>query len=283
VFDQMVVALDGSAEAEAAGRVGLRVASALGSEVTAISVIDVRVVEGPAVETLAPLWGEVTGRPFQPEVMRIYRERAHAALTGFGREAEAMGVRLVRRVADIGVAEDALLDLSREADLLVMGRRGEHAGFGRQSVGATLWRVLHRASCPVLVGAAVEVDERPEAAVVRPLVAWDCSTGGRAALKLAIRYASSLDLPLHLVHAGDESADAELDRAHKILAETGITWESARLQLTPSAAVAEAAERWQVDGLFMGAFGRGRLRDFLFGSHTAEILDAFHGPVFVTC
>ncbi len=283
MFERMVVALDGSSEAEAAGRVGLGVASALGSEITAISVIDVRVVEGPAVETLAPLWGEVTGRPFQPEVMRIYRERAQSALAAFGSAAEAIGVRVVQRVAEIGVAEDTLHDYSREAELLVMGRRGEHAGFGRQAMGATLWRVLHRASCPVLVGATAATGETGGGEILRPLVAWDGSAGSRAALQLAAGYASALGLPLHVVHAGDQSTDAVLDEAHRILAAAGLAWESARLDLSPAEAVTEAAGRWSVDGLFMGAFGRGRLRDFLFGSHTAEILDTFRGPVFVTC
>ncbi|NNK47848.1 MAG: universal stress protein, partial [Gemmatimonadetes bacterium] len=153
MFDRIVVALDGSAEAESSGRLGLRIAAALDSEVTAVSVVDVRVVEGPAVETLAPLWGEVTGRPFQPELMRLYRERADAILDDCSRTASSLGASLVGRRADIGVAEDAILDRAGNADLLVMGRRGEHAGFGRQVVGATVWRVLHRSPCPVLIGA----------------------------------------------------------------------------------------------------------------------------------
>jgi len=79
VFDHVLIALDGSEEARSAALLGLRVAGRLEARVTGISVIDVRVVEGPAVETLSPLWGEVTGRPFQPELMRLYRDRAEAA------------------------------------------------------------------------------------------------------------------------------------------------------------------------------------------------------------
>ena len=52
--------------------------------------------------------------------------------------------------------------------------------------------------------------------------------------------------------------------------------------MDPADAVAEALRRWGTDCLFMGAFGKGRLRDFLFGSHTLEILERFSGPVFVT-
>ena len=286
MFDRILVALDGSAEAQAAGRLGLRVAAHLGSEVTAVSVIDVRVVEGPAVETLAPLWGEVTGRPFQPELLRLYRERADATLDDFSAAAENVGVPLTGRTADIGIAEEAILERAQHADLVVMGRRGEHAGFGRQAVGATLWRVLHHAPCPILVGGS-----QPDFAAATagrtgtprlPLVAWDCSAGSRAALDLAVRYAMAADAELRIVHGGDESCDAHLHEAHGILADAGAEWESARLDLSPADAVSEATTSWGADCLFMGAFGRGRLRDFLFGSHTGEILEAFEGPVFVT-
>jgi len=52
VFDRILVALDGSEEARSAGTLGLRVAEHMRSRVTGISVIDVRVVEGPAVGVL---------------------------------------------------------------------------------------------------------------------------------------------------------------------------------------------------------------------------------------
>ncbi len=185
MFDRILVALDGSEEARSAGTLGLRVAEHMRSRVTGLSVIDVRVVEGPAVETLAPLWGEVTGRPFQPEVMRLYRERADSALDDFCAAAEGAGLEPIQRCVEIGVAEDAILDRAVEADLLVMGRRGEHAGFGRRALGATLWRVLHRAPCPVLVAGPVAPTEAPGDGEPggsdiprRPLVAWERGPGG---------------------------------------------------------------------------------------------------------
>jgi nucleotide-binding universal stress UspA family protein len=278
VFPKILVALDGSEDAGSAGAMAVQLARRFGSDVLGLCVIDVRVVEGPAVETLAPLWGEVTGRPFQPEVMRLYRERAESTLDDLCAKAEAEGAIRVERCADIGVAEETILEKASTADLLVMGRRGEHAGFGRQPMGATLWRVLHRATHPVLVAGRTAGTHLP----VRPLVAWDSSPGSRKALDLAIRYATAVQSALNVVHAGDESRDSMLEEAHAALRKTGLTWESARLDADPSDAVAEAVTRWEADCLFMGAFGRGRLRDLLFGSHTTEIFERIAIPVFVT-
>jgi len=291
VFDRILIALDGSEEARSASALGLRVAKQMRARVIGLSVIDVRVVEGPAVETLAPLWGEVTGRPFQPEVMRLYQQRADSALDDFCAAAEGAGLERIERCAEIGVAEDAILDRAAAADLIVMGRRGEHAGFGRRALGATLGRVLHRAPCPVLVaedksrvGAGAPGDPDPTGAGIpgHPLVAWDCGPGGAGALELALDYCRAIDAELRVVHAGDESHDAHLEDVHARLADAGVPWESARIAAHPAEAVAEALQRWDADCLFMGAFGRGRLRDLLFGSHTVEILERVPVPVFVS-
>lgn len=278
LFDRILVALDGSPDARGAAELAVRLSHRLELDLLGLSVIDVRVVEGPAVETLAPLWGEVTGRPFQPEVLRLYRERAESTLDDLCAMAEEAGAVRVERRVDIGVAEEAILEKAAATDLLVMGRRGEHAGFGRQAMGTTLWRVLHRADCPVLVAGPPASGKVP----TRPLVAWDTSPGARRALELAIGYAEALEGGISLVHAGDEQHDPLLEEAHAVLRDTGLSWESARLDTSPSEAVAEALARWDADCVFMGAFGRGRLRDLLFGSHTTEIFGRVSIPVFVT-
>ncbi len=285
MFERILVAVDGSEDSRRAATLAVELAARLGSRLAAICVVDVRVVEGPAVETLAPLWGEVTGRPFQPEVLRLYRERADAVLDHCCARAEARGIETVRSV-EIGVAEEAILERAAETDLLVLGRRGEHAGFGRQAMGATLWRVLHRSPCPVLVAAPPRPGVAHDDAVHhilprRPLIAWDPSPGGRKALDLGIGFVQAVGGELRLVHAGGEAADEDLREAQGRVARSGIPWEGARLDLSPAEAVLEATRRWNSDALFMGAFGRGRLRDLLFGSHTAEILAAVPLPVFV--
>ena len=289
MLDHILIALDGSAEARSAGELGLRVAKRMGARVTGLSVVDVRIVEGPAVETLSPLWGEVAGRPFQPDLLRLYRERADAALDDFRKAAEGSGLDQIDCSVEIGVAEDAILDRAADASLLVMGRRGEHSGFGRRSLGATLWRVLHRAPCPVLVAADVarlaggpgDHEAMAATAPVRPLVAWEPGPGSEAGLKLAIAYCQRIGCELRIVHAGDESHESQLDELHGRLADSGVTCESARLGAQPADAVVEAQRRWDADCLFVGAFGRGRLRDFLFGSNTAQILERILVPVFV--
>jgi nucleotide-binding universal stress UspA family protein len=101
------------------------------------------------------------------------------------------------------------------------------------------------------------------------------------ALDLAIRYCVSTAAPIRLLTAGDERADALLDPAHHLCSDHDVEWESVRLDAEPGNAVDEAIRRWGVDGLFMGAFGHGRIHDLLLGSRTEEILGAVAVPTFL--
>lgn len=276
MFDRILVGLDGSEGARKAGELALDIAAELGSRLTAVFVADARVVEGPSVETLAPVWGEVGARPFQPEVVRAYRDRGSRVLEAFASRTAERSLPAPETVLEFGVAEQIILERATCADLVVLGLRGEHEALGAGAMGSTLSRVLHRCSHPVLVA------KGDGSAPRRLLVAYNSSEASIRALDLAIRYARVTGGELRVVHAGGEEAEPVLDRAAAVLRDHRVPWQAARLDSEPAAAVREALRRWEADCLFMGAFGRGRVRDLLFGSHTASILEVAAVPTFLT-
>lgn len=293
MFERILIALDGSPDARRAAELGLGLADAFGSRVSALFVIDTRVVEGPAVETLAPLWGEMSARPFRTEVLEAWTERGEEELRQFAERAGARGRERIETHLEVGLAEETILARSAGADLLVMGRRGENVGFGRHPIGSTLARVLRHVAHPVFVAGpsgAVAPEEAPEApedagagSIPRTcLVAYDGREASVRALDLAARYAGAVGGELRVVTAGTEEADALLDPVHRLLHDHDIRWESARLDAEPADAVAEATRRWNAEVLFMGAFGRSRVRDLLLGSQTDAILESVTLPVFLT-
>lgn len=276
LFDRILVGLDGSEGADRAGTLALHLARLLDAHLTAAFVADIRVVEGPAIETLAPLWGEVSNQPFQPEVLRVYRERGTETLERFARRAEELGCKPPDTVNEVGVAEEVLLELAPRADLVVVGRRGEHAGMIDRSIGSTAGHLLHRSPHPVLL--AGERTDVPETA----LVAYDGSEPAVHGLDLAIRYARAVGGALRVVHAGGEDGDAVLDTACSVLEDHSVSWEAVRIDAEIDDAILRARERWAVECLFMGAFGKGWLRDLVFGSNTKSILRSVELPIFVT-
>ena len=289
MFERILVALDGSADSRNAAELGIRLASRFDSRVTAQFVIDARVTQGSAVDTLAPLWGEISPLPFRAEVMQAWRDRSDTELSWFADRATQAEIKPIERYEDVGLAEESILARAASADLLVMGRRGENAGFGLHAVGTTLARVLRHSPHPILAAErARPTDEvsaeerRPSADVPRVcLVAYDGREPAARALDLAIRYCSAAPAEIRLLVAGDEDCEALLEPAHRLCHDHDIAWESVRLDAEPADAVAEAVQRWNADCLFMGAFGHGRLHDLLVGSRTEEILGAVSVPAFL--
>ncbi|MBK5096894.1 MAG: universal stress protein [Gemmatimonadetes bacterium] len=289
MFERILVALDGSADSRNAAELGIRLASRFDSRVTAQFVIDARVTEGSAVDTLAPLWGEISPLPFRAEVMQAWRDRSDTELSWFADRATQAEIKPIERYEDVGLAEESILARAASADLVVMGRRGENAGFGLHPVGSTLARVLRHSPHPILAaelarktdGASAEERRLPADVPRVCLVAYDGREPAARALDLAIRYCSAAPAEIRLLVAGDEDCEALLEPAHRLCHDHDIAWESVRLDAEPADAVAEAVQRWNADCLFMGAFGHGRLHDLFVGSRTEEILGAVSVPAFL--
>lgn len=290
MFGRILVALDGSADSRSAAELAILLARRFESRLTALFVIDTRFIEGPAIEALAPVWGEVGTGSFRAEILRAWRERSAAELDRFVDRASAAGIESVERRESAGLAEEAIVEAGRSADLVVIGRRGENAGFGVHPIGSTLARVLRQASHPVLVpGRAPTEPTRsgappesiPPTLPETVLVALDDHAPSMRALDLAIRYCTRVPAEIRLLTAGEEDADERLVPAQRLCNDHGIAWESVRLDAEPDEAVLEAIGRWNADWLFMGAYGHGRIHDLLLGSRTEEILAQVPIPAFV--
>ena len=291
MFERILVALDGSADSHRAAELAIFLARRFESRLTALFVIDTRFIEGPAIEALAPIWGEVGVGSFRAEILKAWRERSAAELGRFADRASAAGVQSVERREAAGLPEESIVEAGRSADLAVIGRRGENAGFGVHPIGSTLARVLRQASHPVLVpGRSPEGQERetapsfpvpPQSPTETVLVALDDHAPSMRALDLAIRYCTAVEAEIRLLTAGEEDADELLAPAQRLCNDHGIAWESVRLDAEPDEAVLEGIERWSADWLFMGAYGHGRIHDLVLGSRTEAILAKVPVPAFV--
>jgi nucleotide-binding universal stress UspA family protein len=95
-----------------------------------------------------------TGRPWPlPGDEDTVEEIRKAAQEAVSKTAEALGERQpksVKVVAVNGYPAKTLIDTSENADLLVVGSRG-NGGFGELFVGSVASQVVHHAKCPVVV------------------------------------------------------------------------------------------------------------------------------------
>jgi nucleotide-binding universal stress UspA family protein len=99
-------------------------------------------------------------------------------------------------IAPDGGISRQLLDVSKGADLLVLGSRGR--GLVRGLLGSVSHQCVHHARCPVTVIPPTWKSSRPPRRIVTGI---DGSDGSAAALRWAIEEASLWDVPLAVVHS----------------------------------------------------------------------------------
>lgn len=203
---------------------------------------------------------------------RVARLRGKAILQDAENE---MGGSRVTTTQRHGSLVDTVTEFEGESDLIVLGKRGEHADFAKGHIGSNLERVIRSAKIPVLVAA------REFRAVRSFTVAFD---GGPSVLK-AIDYLCNhpllKDAGCHLVAIGKTDSDLarSLESASTALKGAGYTVDAQLLPGNPEDVISAKVRDSGSDLLVMGAYGHSRIREFILGSTTTELIRTCHVPV----
>lgn len=138
-FKRILIATDGSKHSERAVRVGLELASCLGSKVLAIYVIDRSFRLDFPVETVG----------YKKDVYEKLSGEAKNALRYAKKKGEKMGIKVKTEIHD-GLPSMEIIERAEDFDLVVMGTLGR-TGIKRVLLGSVAQEVIKRAPCPVLV------------------------------------------------------------------------------------------------------------------------------------
>lgn len=219
------------------------------------------------------------------EVGAAMRDEARAVLKLAREDVETRGLGVtVHEVLVAGDPREALVDLSRDAALVVVGSRGR--GPVRSlllgSVGVALVR---RAHCPVVV-------HRPgRHGVVRRgvLVGADGNAHSAPALAFAFEHASRNGLPLTVLHCYWADPMAEDDERERMVLAEAVAGLQERYPDVPVTRVVEhgAAERRlarmgdRMDLVVVGAHGGGIGTEILVGSVATSVVEHSSAPVAV--
>jgi len=180
----------------------------------------------------------------------------------------ADGVEDVETLQRHGHLVDTLQDLENDTRVLVMGRQGEAHDSNTPAIGSNLETVIRSIHRPILV--ALPGFEPPE----RIMVAYDGSTTAKKVVEMVARSDLFKGLDCHLVMAGSESP-----KHHEQLAEARTKLEKAGLEVSASLVsgdvvpvLQEYEQKHDIDLVVMGAYGHSRIREFLVGSTTTQMI-----------
>jgi nucleotide-binding universal stress UspA family protein len=203
---------------------------------------------------------------------RVARLRGKAILADAAKQLAEHEVKTTQRH---GSVVETLDEFEKDASLVVIGKRGEHADFAKGHLGSNLERVVRSAKIPVLVAA------REFKPVSRFLIAFD---GGPSSLK-AVHHAATnpllQGLECHLLMVGKEDKDHELTLEHAAtgLRGAGFTITADLLSGDPDEVIAKQVEQREINLLVMGAYGHSRVRQLILGSTTTHLIRTCHVPV----
>lgn len=166
-------------------------------------------------------------------------------------------------------------ELAPEADLLVLGKRGEAADFAKGHLGSNLERIARSSTLPVLVAA------RAFTPIRRALIAYD---GGEAANRIVHLAAGSPlfdDMDIALVTVGDATGEQEarLEQAGAVLRAAGRAVSTRILSGLAEERLARLVTEEEINLVAMGAYGHTRLRHLFIGSTTTEMIRSCRVPI----
>lgn len=246
MFTRLLIGLDGSASADAA----LEQAMVLGARFGATLALGYVAERAKGLEAGAAMLG-----------------RAAELVRGAGLHAE-----VVLREGD---PDTELADLAKEADAVLVGRRGIHTQGAE--LGLTTASLIKIAERVVIV-----CGTRPSP-MSACAVAFDGGETARRALDLAGRFAGILQSTIHIIYAtSDHAAGVQVvGEGEAVLSLQGVAFVTHIEAGTPGEVVARVVERTKCDALFAGAHLTVGRTSKVSVSHAEEILRHTDIPVVI--
>ena len=280
-MSQLIAVIDGSSYSESVCDHTAWIAKRSGGSVAVVHVLGRRDVSSePAdlsgsiglgarselLEELAELDGQKA---------KLAQKRGRAILEGAKERLAASGIDNVSVRLRHGEVVETVSEFEEDAELIILGMRGEAADFSSGHLGSNLDRVVRSTNKLVLVAS------KSFQPIKRALIAYD---GGLSAIKAVNYIADSktfADIDCHLLAVGDASPDRvrELEGAAAILQAAGLKATHEFLPGEPEDVIAEKAQNDNFDLLVMGAYGHSRIRTMIIGSTTSQLLMLCKIPV----
>ena len=137
MFENILVAVDGSKHSDAAFDVAMDIAQKYGSQLFVLHVFQ----GGTGAGTLVSSSDEDDNRSIGQEILNSYEETA-----------KERGVQNVRMLLEMGDAAQRIMETASEVNcgLLLLGSRGR-GGFKELLLGSVSHKITNHADCPVLI------------------------------------------------------------------------------------------------------------------------------------
>jgi nucleotide-binding universal stress UspA family protein len=196
-ISSLLIATDGSVYADVATECGAWLASRLGARIRVLYVMDARRLASHFIKHISEILGSFPSEGITDRVRDYYRKQGNEALKRAASISERYRVTCETDLQTGNVVK-IVADASVDADLLVIGERGEDEEFETGFLGSVSEKLVRKVNRPVLLTGLEFREFR------RALLAYDGSEGARGAMRMLARLAVALGMDVDAVQLVEE-------------------------------------------------------------------------------
>lgn len=284
MIEEIDIGIDGSQESFEAYGYALTIAQRIGSSVKTVFVVDQRKTQVPYIYAggtyeisyeriyIPPDPGIST---FYEKVGRDLRTFAENCMEKCRVKANEAGVSWSSSVRE-GFPAAELTEECRSGDVLIVGQRGENARYKREVIGSTTEDLVRSSPRPVIV---CPQSRNPIRKVLFP---YDRSRAAENALQLYCNAMKNLaeDFILYINTEEGGISDCAEDEVH-YMKQHDIPVRLECDNAPPVKSILERAAEEDVDLILVGAHGRHKIKDYLLGSTTVNLVRKSTIPVMI--
>jgi nucleotide-binding universal stress UspA family protein len=278
MIDRILIPTDGSDFGKTALEYGIYVAKRLSAQLTGLHVMDIRLMQGPIFTDISGSIGLPPYQEFLPAIRNRLEERAEAIMKAFKMRCEEAGLQSETKNI-IGIIDETIIDEAKNADCILLARRGEHFHLGGSgAIGSTVDSVVRKSGKPVMV--TPEFFQEIESMGL----AYDGSVPADNALKLAAALSEIASWPLTIIIITDDhAAGANLTRKiEDFIDPLKIDSETIILKGKEDREIIKFIKEGSIELMVMGAYGHNRIRELILGSTTSYVIRKSTIPVLLT-
>lgn len=281
-MSEVLACIDGSATAAAVCDYAVWASQRLQAPLSLLHVLDK--TQYPQRSDLSGIIGLGTREHLLEELASVDQQHSKRALDQSHQILEAAQARAIQAGTDTplmrqrhGSLVESLVAFEDSIRLLVIGRHGATNDTVPEHVGSQLEGVTRTVQRPTLITCGDFL------APQNYLFAYDGSFTARKALQMVASSPLLQGLHCHLLMVGSDSATCHtlLDEAAEVLktsaSEVTLVWREADVE--PSIRAYQLQQK--VDLLVMGAYGHSRIRQFLLGSTTSQLIASSICPLLI--
>jgi nucleotide-binding universal stress UspA family protein len=274
MVQHILLGIDGSTYSETALQHGIYLAKKFQATLHGLYVVDIVQVESPVFHDLSGAIGAAPLFNLTAQMRQNLELRGQQLLTQFRELCEAQQIPYVEHLVT-GVVPTEIIHAAAEADLILLGRGGMHTRLSKALLGSAVETVVRRSAKPTMV------TPEPYGEVCKPVLATDGSPSATVALHMAAMFVKTLELPLQVVHCTSDAETGQqcLEEARTLLRAEGITCSLELCRGNAHENLVHYIRDRGHDVLFMGAFGRKRVVEWVLGSTTQYLLRTCPGTL----